>query len=155
MTPEYNSPIPRYKKPAAPYRPRKLTPFDTDPNVAMANAQQAQGINHLNSWLTAQQGLSQEAGRVGTERLDRAYGLRRTNLLDSLAARGMIRSGDLGFQQKQLALDANDQRYDLNANVLQNLVSQMTKYLEQKQAIRGATTGAYQTSYADRANGLG
>lgn len=125
--------------------------FNSDPSVALANAQQARGINSLDAWLRAQQQLAGLTNQVSTQRLDRQQGLDREGILNHLAANGLGRSGDVGYLQGQSALNFADKRYDQSANLLSHLSNLMGTYLTKKEGIRDNTTGAYQGAFENAA----
>lgn len=150
-------------------------PFDSDPGVAQARALENMGISQLNSWLKAQQeqaiiqsgdpalasqagfGLDPQAGVFAQQnylsgnadlaRVDRARKLAHQAIINRLAARGILRSGDLGYLQGQSNIDFGNQEYDVRQAVLGKLSQFMRDYLDRKQALKQSTLGAYQNAY--------
>ena len=153
LTP-YGSPIPRYKKPAAPTR-TKPNHLSANYGPAFADATAQRDINSLNAWKLAQDRTTGLKGDVALGRLDRQQGNSQANLIASLAARGMIRSGAVGFDSSQLAQDFGDRRYDITSGIGERLANITSQYLQRKQGIRDRVVNAYQRQYGENYNGLG
>lgn len=135
--------------------------FDSNPLVAYANAEYAKGVTSLDGWLKGQQDLANAQGKTMSERLKRQRELARRALINRLAARGILRSGDLGYQEGQQAQNFADSSYDINQNVLQQLAGYWQQYLQQKNALRGVVDNAMTTAYQNQttpenlSNGVG
>ncbi len=132
-------------RPAAPTR--KLNPLDATYGTALAQAQEGQGLQHADAWNQAHNQLAILMAGIGANRLGRQEGLDHSSLLNSLASRGLGRSGAVGYGEGQQALNYNDKRFDLNNNLLQQLVGNAQQLINAKQAIRNATQGAYHNAF--------
>lgn len=160
---------------AAPTAPSGGNSFDSDPRVAMAKALENQGIGQLDSWIRSAReqaiiqsgdpdlagqagfGLDPQAGVFARQnylsgnadlaRLDRAKKLAHRAIINKLASRGILRSGDLGYLEGEANQDFGNQEYDVRQGVLSKLSEFMRQYLQQKQALKQSTLGAYQDAY--------
>ena len=128
---------------AAPNPPGSPDYLAADPSVALAQALAARNITSLDGWLQAQLALAGVNARIQNSRLSRSFGDARDSLLSNLAARGMTRSGDLGYQQGRLAQDFADKRYDLNSRILQGMANTQGQYLKRKTGNRDNIWQAY------------
>ena len=124
--------------------------FDSNPLVAYANGEYARGVTSLDGWLKGQQDLANSQGKTMSERLRRQRDLAHRAILNRLAARGILRSGDLGYQEGQQAQNFADSSYDINQNVLQQLAGYWQQYLQQKNALRGVVDNAMTTAYQNQ-----
>lgn len=159
----------------APASPKSGYGLDSDAGVALARALENQGIGSLDSWLKSAReraiiqsgdpalagmagfGLDPQAGTFAQQnylsgnadlaRVDRAKKLAHRAIINRLAARGLLRSGDLGYLEGESNIDFGNQEYDVRQNVLSKLSDFMKQYLDQKQALKQSTLGAYQTAY--------
>lgn len=164
------------------YNPPQYS-FDTDPSVALARALENQGIGQLDAWLKSAReqaiiqsgdpalasiagfGLDPQAGVFAQQnylsgnadlaRVARARDLAKKAIINRLASRGLLRSGDLGYLEGQANIDYGNQEYDVRQNVLKKLADLMAQYLQQKQALKQNTVSAYQSAFNNVANNPG
>lgn len=153
--------------------------LDSDWRVQQAKALENLGIGSLDAWMKAQRereiiqagdpalagmagfGLDPQAGVFAQQnylsgnadlaRVDRAKEMAKRAIINKLAARGIIWSGDLGYLEGEANIDFGNQEYDVRQAVLKRLSDLMGQYLQQKQALKQSTLAAYQQAYADRA----
>jgi hypothetical protein len=91
------------------------------------------------------------SGNADLARVDRAKKLAHQAIINKLASHGLLRSGELGYQEGQSNIDFGNQEYDVRQGVLQKLADFMKQYLDQKQALKQSTLGAYQQAYQNAA----
>lgn len=128
-----------------------VSPFATDPAVALAQAQAQQGNTDLDAWLKAQQDRASLDQQTGLDRLAHNQQLDHMSIVNNLAARGLIRSGDLGYREKESAYQFGNQQQDLRQAILDKLAGYTQSYLQQKQALQAAVLQAMQGAYANAA----
>lgn len=147
---------------------------DDDPSVALARALEQQGIGQLDAWLKAARereiiqsgdpalagmagfGLDPQAGVFAQQnylsgnadlaRVARAKERARKQIVDRLAARGILSSGELGYQEGQTNMDYGNQEYDVRQKVLNRLAEMFQQYLSQKQQYKMGTVTAMQNA---------
>ena len=148
--------------------------------MALAQSLENQGIGSLDAWLKSAReqaiirsgdpalagmagfGLDPQAGVFANQnylsgnadlaRLDRAKKLARQGIVNRLAARGILRSGDLGYLEGQSNIDYGNQEYDVRQNVLSRLSEFMQQYLDRKQALKNSTLNARLNAYQSAAS---
>jgi hypothetical protein len=130
--------------PKPPAAPRPPGAYDAFPQVALAKANETQGVANLDAWLQAQMGQAGIAQTTDLERMRQSQKLGREDIVNRLAGQGIIRSGDLGYLQGLASQDFAAQEGDLRGKYLNQSNAWWGKYLQQKQALKNATLGSHQ-----------
>jgi len=150
--------------------------LNSDPGVIAARANFNRGLTELDSWLRNQRigafvdfgdpnlvipGLNVDpntaemarqnykAGNATLARLDRAHTINARNVINTLAAHGLINSGDLGYRQGEENQQYGNAVYDARKALLAQLNNDYQAYLSQKAALQAALDQAIQNSYAN------
>jgi hypothetical protein len=87
------------------------------------------------------------AGNADLARIDKGHKDRRTAIINQLAARGILGSGELGYSQGEEDLQYGQQTYDARNKVLDYLNQVNQSYLDRKSSLRQATLQALQQAY--------
>jgi hypothetical protein len=144
--------------------------YDSDPGVQAARAQEEAGLSELDAILKKNreaalvafgdedmQDISPElrelirknyaSGNAILARLRHQRDLGRTAILNRLAGRGLLRSGDLGYLEGENARQAGNAEYDARNKLLAALQGYLQDYVDRKQQLHNQTLGAYQNAY--------
>ncbi len=113
-----------------------LPGFDVDPNT-MEMARQ-----------------NYKSGNSILSRLDLGHANAARGIVNNLAARGLIRSGDLGYREGQENQQYGNNVYDAKRSLLDSLNGYQQQYLDRKNSLQGAVTQALQQQYQDRISNL-
>lgn len=152
-------------------------PFDTDPGYLAALAAEQAGSQQLDNALRAAQeqaivqfgdpglaGLAgfnldpttaaaaqanTQAGNSTVAQLGRQRDLNQQTIQNTLAAHGMVFSGDLGYKTGQNQQDYGTALYNQSQAVLQSLAGVSRDNLAQKQGLRSGTVGALTSAYGN------
>lgn len=152
--------------------------WKADPGYLMALAQQQQGNTQLDAWLkqarTSQlvdfgdpnlsiEGFNLDpqtkamiqqnyvSGNAQLARLDTNHKLGLKSVIDQLAGRGLLRSGETGYQQGQQDTLYGHNVYDARNALLSHLSDQYQQYLQQRQQLQSSVVQAAQNAYAGMA----
>jgi hypothetical protein len=167
----YGAPAPPPAAPTAPKPPN----FWTNPGVQNAQNAENLGLSQLEAMLKQAReqmiirfgdpalaglagfGLDPQAGTFAQQnylsgnadlaKIDRAQQQRRKAIVDRLAGRGIIDSGDLGYLQGEANTTYGNEVYDARQQVLAKLNELMSNYLGQKNQLHSGTLDAYQAAY--------
>lgn len=153
--------------------------WKADPGYLMALAQQQQGSTQLDAWLkqarTSQlvdfgdpnltiEGFNLDpqtkamiqqnyaSGNAQLARLDQNHKLGLKSVIDQLAGRGMLNSGETGYQQGQQDQLYGHNVYDARNALLSHLSDQYQQYLQQRQQLQQSVVQAAQSAYANAAS---
>lgn len=88
------------------------------------------------------------SGNATLARLDKSRDLGRKAVIDRLAGRGMLFSGDLGYLEGEENTKYGHQVYDTRQRLLGYLADLYQSYLDRKQSYRDSLLSAYQNAYA-------
>lgn len=150
-------------------------PFPTDPGYLASLAAEQAGSQQLDAAMKAAQeaaivqfgdpGLAQaggfsldpltaamaqqntQAGNSTLAQLQRSRDLGQQGIVNTLAAHGIIRSGDLGYKTGQNEQTYGTNLYNAQQGVLGGLASQANQNLQAKQGLRANTTSALTSAY--------
>ena len=89
-----------------------------------------------------------KAGLSAKARLDRNRKLRRRALVNQLAARGMLRSGELGFGEREEEGEYGRNLYDAQQEVMRQVGEAQSQTLSQQQQLRNAVIASLQQAYS-------
>ena len=150
-----------------------------DPGYLMALAAQQQGNTQLDAWLKqgrtsslidfgdpnlaipgfsldpATKALIQQnykSGNAQLARLDQNHTLGLRSVINQLAGRGLLNSGETGYEQNQQDQLYGHNVYDARNSLLSHLSDQYQQYLQQRQALQSQVVSAAQAAYANYAN---
>lgn len=172
----YQAP-PSWPPPDVPEQPRALPAFNfnTDPGYIAALAAEQAGRGSLDALLRQRRaealigfgdpewaassgfGLDPNAieatramyrsGNATLARLEKGRADRRSALINRLAARNILFSGDLGYQERENEAQFGRERFDAQQQVLGYLREQQDQVLAQQQALRNAVVQSLQSAY--------
>lgn len=150
--------------------------WKSDPGYLMALAQQQQGITQLNAWLKQARTSSlidfgdptlaipgfkldpqtaalikqnYASGNSQLSRLDKNHELGLKGVVNQLAGRGLLFSGDLGYQQGQQNQLYGNNVYDARNALLHQLNDNQMSYQQQVGQLQSAVAQAAQQAYAN------
>lgn len=103
--------------------------FSVDPNAAAFAAQNTSSGNSV------------------LARLARAFEDNKRSVINRLAARGILGSGDLGYGLTEASSQYGRNQYDARQKVLGQLAGYMDTYLSRKNAMRQSAWDSYQQAY--------
>ena len=153
--------------------------WQSDPGYLMALAQQQQGNTQLDAWLKQTRTNSlvdfgdpnlaipgfnldpvtkamiqqnYNSGNAQLARLDQAHTLGLRGVVNALAGRGLLFSGDLGYQQGQQNQLYGHNVYDARNALLSSLSNAYQSYLQQKNQYASAVAQAAQQAEANSVN---
>lgn len=157
--------------PPAPPKPD----FDADPGVVMAKGLEQQGLSQIDAWLKAARERALVAwgdpnlasmagfdvdpntrsmaeqnmlsGNAQLSRLNKERDLKRRQIANALAGRGIIYSGDLGYLSGEAGQEHGNKVYDAQQALLTMLSEYLAKYNEQKNSLRQGVLEAYMNAY--------
>lgn len=86
------------------------------------------------------------SGNAMMSRLDKKHDLDRKAVINRLASRGLLRSGDLGYGLGEADAAYGNDQYDARQRVLAQLESYMQNYIDRKNALRQNVQQAYETA---------
>lgn len=161
------SPVTPYKNPYS---------IDADPGYQLALSNQQSGLSDLNALLTSERsraavgfgdsslaqslGLDQAAvaaakanyqsGNSTLSRLDHANELGRQTIINTLAAHGLINSGDLGYREGEQNRAYGNATYDARQALLDQLNQYQQSYLSGKQSLQQQVTQALMAAYQNQ-----
>lgn len=171
-----STPEPAAAPAAAPISQALLqNPFETDPGYLAALAAEQAGSQQLDDALRAAQeqaivqfgdpGLAEkggfglnpltaamaqqntQAGNSTVAQLQKQRDLNQQGIVNSLAAHGIIFSGDLGYKTGQNQQQYGTELYNAGQGVLGQLAAQAQNTVAQKQSLRSGTVGALTSAY--------
>lgn len=171
---------PAYTQPTTPSAPSWSPPsydINSDPGVLAARAAMNRGVTELDSWLRGQRtnafvdfgdpnlvlpgfnldantkAMAQQNYKSGNSvlsRLDHAHELAARQIVNALAAHGILGSGDLGYRQGEENRQYGNNVYDARKSLLSQLNDYQQQYLSQKNALESALQQALQQAYSNQ-----
>ncbi len=93
------------------------------------------------------------SGNATLARLDKAHTQARQAVINRLAAHGILRSGDLGYQEGEADKSYGNQVYDAQQQIIQYLQGLYQQYLNQRNQLHQSVLQAQQNALASYGNG--
>lgn len=113
-----------------------------DPSIAAAL-----GIGNVSENTAAAARANYLAGNSSLARLDKQKGLNQQGLQNNLAAHGIIRSGELGYQTGEIGRNYGNAVYDTQQQLLSGLNAASQQALATKAGLKSNTVGALTSAY--------
>lgn len=88
------------------------------------------------------------SGNAALSRVDKARDLKRKAIIDALAGKGILFSGETGYQEGQAATEYGQNVYDTRNKVLDALRGYQQDYLDRKNSLHSQTVAAMQNAFA-------
>lgn len=151
--------------------------INSDPGVLAARAAYNQGVTNLDAWLRGQRegafvdfgdpnlvipgwnvdpntaAMAKQnyaSGNSILSRIDTSHTNAARSIINTLAAHGILNSGDLGYRQGVENQAYGNNVYDARKNLLGALNQDYQSYLDRKNSLQDAITQAIQGAYANQ-----